>query len=210
MTGSWKVELQWHWATRSHINLLESQAYLSLLRLLIREGGDLRFSALLDSRVAKGSHAKGRSSSKALMPSLRKSAALQICGGLYGFRTNSAEYGRRPNKGCRSQRKLWFLMHLPSSAQCGPKASCLASITAHCWMDQTCFAPWISACERCLCVWPFGSVRITSSLSMWILLGMVPLCHCFRFVLDPHCHCYPSHSWNFFVLPLWPSHASDR
>ena len=97
MTGSWKVDLQWHWATRSHINLLESHAYLSLLRLLIREGGDLRFSALLDSRVAKGSHAKGRSSSKALMPSLRKSAALQICGGLYsalGFaptRLNTAD-----------------------------------------------------------------------------------------------------------------------
>ena len=97
MTGSWRVDLQWHWATRSHINLLESHAYLSLLRLLIREGGDLRFSALLDSLVAKGSHAKGRSSSKALMPSLRKSAALQICGGLYsslGFaptRLNTAD-----------------------------------------------------------------------------------------------------------------------
>ena len=59
--------------------------------------GDIRFAALLDSRVAKCSHAKGRSSSKALMPSLRKGAALQICGGLYpsfGFaptRLNTAD-----------------------------------------------------------------------------------------------------------------------
>ena len=83
LTGDWKVDLQWFWATKSHINILESHAYLALLRYHVRHGGDIRFTALLDSRVAKGSHAKGRSSSKDLMPSLRKRAALQICGGLY-------------------------------------------------------------------------------------------------------------------------------
>lgn len=36
------------------------------------------------TRVAKCSHAKGRSSSKALTPSLQKAAALQVAGGLYG------------------------------------------------------------------------------------------------------------------------------
>ena len=84
MTGEWRTELDWFWRTRSHINILESHSYLALLKKLLVEGGDVRFSALLDSRVAKCSHAKGRSSSKALTPSLQKAAALQVAGGLYG------------------------------------------------------------------------------------------------------------------------------
>lgn len=83
LTGDWKVDLQWFWATKFHINILESHAYLAFLRYHVRNGDDIRFTALLDSKVAKCSHAKGRSSSKNLMPSLRKGAALQICGGLY-------------------------------------------------------------------------------------------------------------------------------
>ena len=84
MTGEWQVEFDWFWRNRSHINILESHAYLALLKKLLIDGGDLRFSALLDSRVAKCSHAKGRSSSRALTPSLRKAAAMQVAGGLYG------------------------------------------------------------------------------------------------------------------------------
>ena len=82
--GDWRVDLQWFWKVPSHINVLESHSYLSLLRLLALEGGDMRFSALLDSQVAKCCHAKGRSSSVALTPSLRKAAALQVGCGLYG------------------------------------------------------------------------------------------------------------------------------
>ena len=97
MTGEWKVDLQWFWKTPSHINILESHAFLALLKMLLCEGGDCRFPVLIDSRVAKCAHAKGRSSSRALLPSLRKSCALQICGGLYaafGFaptRLNTAD-----------------------------------------------------------------------------------------------------------------------
>ena len=82
--GDWSVDLQWFWKVPAHINVLESHSYLSLLRLLALEGGDVRFSALLDSQVAKCSHAKGRSSSVALTPSLRKAAAIQVSCGLYG------------------------------------------------------------------------------------------------------------------------------
>ena len=82
--GEWRTDLQWFWRVPSHINILESHSYLSLLRLLAQEGGDMRFSALLDSQVAKCSHAKGRSSSVALTPSLRKAAAIQVASGLYG------------------------------------------------------------------------------------------------------------------------------
>ena len=84
MTGGWKVELQWHWKKMAHINILESHAYLALLKMLVLRGGDIRATTLLDSQVAKCSHAKGRSSSLALTPSLRKAAALSIAGGVYG------------------------------------------------------------------------------------------------------------------------------
>ena len=100
MTGEWKVDLQWLWKTPSHINIfniLKSHAFLALQKMLLCEGADCRFPVLIDSRVAKCAHAKGRSSSRALLPSLRKAAALQICGGLYaafGFaptRLNTAD-----------------------------------------------------------------------------------------------------------------------
>ena len=84
MTGRWSTDLEWFWKTRSHINILESHSYLALLKKLVIDGGDIRYTALLDSRVAKCSHAKGRSSSRALTPSLQKAAALQVAGGLYG------------------------------------------------------------------------------------------------------------------------------
>ena len=103
LTGSWEVELQWKWQHAAHINLLESHSFVTLLKLLALEGGDERFTALLDSRVAKCSHAKGRSSARALMPSLKKSAALQVAAGLYpsyGFaptRLNVADAPTRDN-----------------------------------------------------------------------------------------------------------------
>ena len=83
-TDGWRCDLVWRWKHSTHINLLESNAYVTLLRGLASQGGDMRFACLLDSRVAKGSHAKGRSSSKALMPSLRKAAAIATASGLYG------------------------------------------------------------------------------------------------------------------------------
>ena len=64
----------------------------ALLTKLTIGGGDCRFSVVIDSRVAKCAHAKGRSSSKALLPSLRKAAALQVAGGLY------ASYGFAPTR----------------------------------------------------------------------------------------------------------------
>ena len=96
-TGSWETDLVWCWRRPAHINVLESSAFVSLLKLLVLSGGDVRFSVLMDSQVAKCSHAKGRSSARALLPTLRKSAVLQISGGLYpsyGFaptRLNTAD-----------------------------------------------------------------------------------------------------------------------
>ena len=98
IAGKWSLEHQWHWKSQAHINVLESHAYLSLLRKLAsNDESSLRFVALLDSRVAKGAHAKGRSTSQALLPTLRKAAAISVGGGLYsalGFaptRLNTAD-----------------------------------------------------------------------------------------------------------------------
>eukprot|EP00435_Cladocopium_sp_Y103_P064764 s777_g26.t1 len=42
VSGSWELEFAWHWRKPSHINILESSAYVALLKKLTREGGDMR------------------------------------------------------------------------------------------------------------------------------------------------------------------------
>ena len=81
--GGWTVGASWEWNKPAHINVLESRSYELLLKELVFRGGDCRFTALLDSRVAKGAHAKGRSSALALRPSLLKSCALTVAGNLH-------------------------------------------------------------------------------------------------------------------------------
>ncbi|CAK0829180.1 unnamed protein product [Prorocentrum cordatum] len=83
MSGSWEELRRWAWRSPGHINILESNAVVNLLEGLIRNGGDRRFAALIDSRVTLCSQAKGRSSSRALTRPLEKSCALQIAGSLY-------------------------------------------------------------------------------------------------------------------------------
>ena len=97
VTGHWEVEHTWAWRYPSHINVFESYSLVSLFKKLVTQGGDQRLVALLDSRVAKGAHGKGRSSSLALRGSLQKSCAYLIAGNLhpsYGFaptRINNAD-----------------------------------------------------------------------------------------------------------------------
>lgn len=57
--------------------------YTTLLKHLALRGGGCRFSVFLDSRAAKGSFSKGRSSAYALSPALRRAAAIQVTFGLY-------------------------------------------------------------------------------------------------------------------------------
>ena len=84
MTGEWTCDLKWNWRHATHINLLESNSYVTLLKMLASRGLSGRFTCLLDSRVAKGCHAKGRSSARALGPGLRRAASISIASGLYG------------------------------------------------------------------------------------------------------------------------------
>ena len=93
----WEVGRSWEWERPAHINVFESRSYVELLKDLLQAGGHTRFTCLLDSRVAKGAHAKGRSSSTSLRPSLNRACALTIAGNLhpsFGFaptRLNTAD-----------------------------------------------------------------------------------------------------------------------
>lgn len=93
----WEVLKEWKWARGAHINILESRSLVALMKHLCVSGGDCRFSTLLDSRVAKGAHARGRSSAVALRPSLLRGCSYAIAGSLhpaYGFaptRLNTAD-----------------------------------------------------------------------------------------------------------------------
>ena len=186
MTGSWKVDLQWHWATRSHINLLESHAYFGVLASPSdswRWGSSLLSFARLPCCERLLMQKEG-SSSKALMPSLRKSAALQICGGLYsalGFaptRLNTADDPTRDavlRESCSSS----CISHLQPNVVQKLHALQVSRPTAG-WI-RLCFAPWTFPCERRFCSWSSRLLWTCLSLSMWILLGMVPICHCFPY-----------------------------
>ena len=93
----WDAVASWPWKYVAHINVLESQAYVALLNRLAVRGGSLRFLALLDSRVAKGAHGKGRSSARTLQRSVRRASAITVAGNLhpsFGFaptRLNTAD-----------------------------------------------------------------------------------------------------------------------
>ena len=95
----WETGAAWNWNCPGHINVLEGRSFVSLEKELVRQGGDRRFCALLDSRVAKGAHAKGRSSA-----SLLRSCSYQISGNIhpsYGFaptRLNTAEAPSRDSE----------------------------------------------------------------------------------------------------------------
>lgn len=79
----WEAMRVWFWKSKVRINLLETSVVASLLKQMMRSHPGTRLNILLDSSVAKGALAKGRSSSLGLQPILRRAAACQIAGNLY-------------------------------------------------------------------------------------------------------------------------------
>eukprot|EP00438_Fugacium_kawagutii_P029195 Skav203076 [mRNA] locus=scaffold2182:29521:36002:+ [translate_table: standard] len=79
----WTSEDSWKWKGQSHINLLETASTLRLMRKKALGGGNCRFVYLGDSHVSRSSLARGRTSSDAMRPFLKQSAALQVAFGLY-------------------------------------------------------------------------------------------------------------------------------
>ena len=80
---TWKREKAWRWSRKSHINVLESHAGVATLDIAARTSPDSRFINLVDSQVAKGALAKGRSTSTGLQATCKRSAAIQLAAGLY-------------------------------------------------------------------------------------------------------------------------------
>ena len=84
LSSAWQVLSAWQWKGESHINVLETKAYLRLCLHKARAGQPCRFSSLIDSNVARCALSKGRSPSDALTRVLKKVSAVSLCTGLYG------------------------------------------------------------------------------------------------------------------------------
>jgi len=177
LNGEWSLEFASHWRSPSHINILESSAYVALLKKIARESGNVGFTTLLDGRDAKCSHAKGRSSAKALQPTLRKGTAWQIAGGLYpalGFAPTRLNVADDPpgggnvvscGCGCRSLAEklpLDFLRRLHST--------CLSRVAAA-WVRLTLLASCFQATDGWHCQPP-----------LWILFPAMDfdICPCLQ------------------------------
>ncbi|CAE7419264.1 unnamed protein product [Symbiodinium sp. CCMP2592] len=83
LAAPWSVVADWPWRRISHINVLETKAVLKAIQLVIKEGGNRKVPLLLDSAVARGAIAKGRSSSRLLRPVLLRISASLVAGGVY-------------------------------------------------------------------------------------------------------------------------------
>ena len=167
--GDWELEFAWHWRRPSHINVLESSAYVSLLKKLTREGGDMRFTTLLlDSRVAKCSHAKGRSSARALQPTLKKGAAWQIAGGLYpalGFAPTRLNTADAPSRGgdVEPQTALAIADVMPASRLQKLHSLSLSRVAAS-WVRLTLLLSYFVPSESCS---PFKPVPACKGDHSW-------------------------------------------
>ena len=83
VAGTWTEQRQWKWRRLGHINVLELESLASLLREDALAGDALRQAVILDSRVAMGATAKGRSPSKAVKAILERITATCIAAGSY-------------------------------------------------------------------------------------------------------------------------------
>ena len=78
ITAKWESCSDWHWRAKSHINVLESNSGQATVVAASRELRSSRFVCILDSRVAKGALAKGRSSSTGLQRVCKRSGVWQL------------------------------------------------------------------------------------------------------------------------------------
>ena len=83
LSRRWTECKAWEWKQRPHINVLETGAVETLFERLSRGEGEKRVTILVDSLVAKGALAKGRSSAFSLSRVLKRSAAIQLANGIY-------------------------------------------------------------------------------------------------------------------------------
>jgi len=79
----WKILYGYRFKYRKHINLLELEALLTLMKHLVNRGiRDARVLVLVDSRVLLGALAKGRSSSRRINHVLKKISGRSLLSGI--------------------------------------------------------------------------------------------------------------------------------
>ena len=83
LSSPWEVVASWKWKGSAHINLLEMASALRAYEAEAIRGGDLRFVEMIDSHVALCALTRGRSSSGALRPLLKRASTLLLAYGLY-------------------------------------------------------------------------------------------------------------------------------
>ena len=147
--------------------------------------GDRRFRALLDSRVAKGAHAKGLSSANALRPALQRSCSYAIAGNLHpalGFAPTRINTADAPTR----QRPLpppadFSIFDFLTQIQIAALHSCQFSRAVSGWVRlfilvTFCLCPG----EGCklpdssnllnLWIWNFSTIDFSSQLRPWTCL----------------------------------------
>ncbi len=111
---NWRVATAWRWADAEHINVLEARATLNAARRRLRQRDrqGKRYLILTDSQVCAAVFAKGRTSSRRLLPVLKKFNALNLAGGghpLIGYVPSSENPADVPSRWRRVQlcRRPW-------------------------------------------------------------------------------------------------------
>ena len=83
LSSSWREVASWFWKRALHINVLEVSSAVRVLLEAGKRGAHARFLAFVDSSVARGALAKGRSTSRLLQPLLKRACVIQVCYDLY-------------------------------------------------------------------------------------------------------------------------------
>ena len=83
VSASWELGKVWNWRRPRHINVQEVDASVSAMEDATLRYEDCRQCFLVDSKVAQGALAKGRSSAFSLQPSLKKACAIQLAFGIF-------------------------------------------------------------------------------------------------------------------------------
>ena len=82
-SSEWHPKRCWSWRKKSHINVLEAWTSVAALEHSGTQHPDSRVVLAIDSNVARFALSKGRSSSFALQPVLKRSGAIQLAYGLF-------------------------------------------------------------------------------------------------------------------------------
>ena len=135
-SSGWRLVRVWFWKRKAHINVYEASVVCSLMKQLLIESPSVRVGVIVDSLVAKGALAKGRSSALTLSPVLKQAAAFQIAGCIYpaySYGPSKLNVSDDPTRGVpiREGSRLDLLQFLKPGELLGPGLSGLKRYQAN-------------------------------------------------------------------------------